>query len=331
MPDAKPVILLSHEMLLPMQPLLEPAYVVARLWEHKDRLAFLDGVGRKVQAVVHAGEFRLEPDLLAEMPRLGLIACVSVGYDGVDVPWCRAHGVAVTHAPSLNADDVADHAVGSLIAVWRGLVEGDRRVRDGRWEGHERLNARRSLGRKKAGVVGLGGIGEAVARRLEVFGLQVAWWGPRPKPDARWPRASSLLDLAKDSDVLVVACRAEAANRGLIDRAVIEALGPRGCLVNVARGSVVDEDALIAALKDGRLGMAALDVFEKEPTPAARWKDVPNTVLTPHTAGATLESAPQMVAMCLENLRCFFHGEPLASPVGGSAEPRAREAVEEYR
>lgn len=331
MPDAKPTILLSHEMLQPMQPLLDPAYHVVRLWDYPDRLAFVEGVGQSVQAIVHAGEHRLEPGMLAEMSRLGLIACVSVGYDGVDIPWCRAHGIAVTHAPSLNADDVADHAVGALIAVWRGLVEGDHRVRDGRWQARERLGPRRSLTRKRGGIVGLGGIGEATARRLEAFGMQIAWWGPHAKPDARWPRASSLLELARESDVLVVAARADAANHHMINQAVIEALGPRGCLVNVARGSVVDEDALIAALKDGRLGMAALDVFEQEPTPAARWKDVPNTVLTPHTAGATVESAPQMVAMCIENLRCFFHGEPLASPVGGSIEPRSREPIEEYR
>ena len=116
----KPTVLLSHEMLLPLEATLEPAYRVLRLWDYADRLAFVEGDGRHVQAIVHAGEFKLDRDFLAELPRLGLIACVSVGYDGVDVPWCRAHGIAVTHSVGLNADDVADHAVGSLIAVWRG-------------------------------------------------------------------------------------------------------------------------------------------------------------------------------------------------------------------
>ncbi|HEX5776166.1 MAG TPA: 2-hydroxyacid dehydrogenase, partial [Caulobacteraceae bacterium] len=289
-------------------------YRVLRLWDYADRLAFAEGDGRQVQAIVHAGEFRLDPDFLAELPRLGLIACVSVGYDGVDVPWCRAHGIAVTHSVGLNADDVADHAVGALIAVWRRLVEGDRRLRAGRWTHADRMRPRPSLGGKTVGIVGLGHIGEAVARRVEALRMTVSWWGPTPK-ETRWPRAESLMALARDSDVLVVCCRADASNRHLISAQVIEALGPRGCLVNVARGSLVDEDALIAALKSGTLGMAALDVYETEPTPAARWKDVPNTVLTPHMAGGTLESIPLMVAQTLENLRRFFHGEPLATPV----------------
>lgn len=310
----QPVVLISHEMLLPLQAALEPAYRVLRLWEYADQLVFLEGPGREVQAIVHAGEVKLSRDLLAEMPRLGLIACVSVGYDGVDAHWCRAHGIAVTHSQGLNADDVADHAVGSFLAAWRGIVAGDRIVRENRWTPAERMRPRPGLMGRTAGIVGLGHIGEAVARRVESFGMTVSWWGPNPK-DSRWPRAQSLLALARDSDALFVCCRGDAANRHLISRAVIEALGPRGCLVNVARGSVVEEDALIAALKDGRLGMAALDVFETEPTPAARWADVPNTVLTPHTAGGTLESIPRMVGQTLENLKRFFNEEPLLSPV----------------
>jgi len=313
----KPVLLISHEMLLPLQAALEPTYRVLRLWEHPDRLVFLEGPGREVSAIVHAGEVRLPVDFLSEMPRLGLIACVSVGYDGVDVPWCRAHGIAVTHSQGLNAEDVADHAVGAFLAAWRGIVIGDRMVREGRWTPAERMRPRPGLSGRKAGIVGLGRIGAAVARRLEPFGMTVGWWGPNDKAQARWPRAESLLALAADSDVLFVCCRADAANRGLISAAVIEALGRRGCLVNVARGSVVDETALLAALRDGRLGMAALDVFETEPTPPEPWRDLSNVVLTPHTAGGTLESIPRMVAQTLENLRRYFHEEPLLSPVGG--------------
>jgi lactate dehydrogenase-like 2-hydroxyacid dehydrogenase len=304
----KPTVLLSHEMLAPLQGALEGQYEVLRRWEEPDV--------SDVRAVVHAGEFRLEPEFLASMPKLGLIACVSVGYDGVPVDWCGEHGIAVTHSVGLNAEDVADVALGLLIGAWRGIVEGDRRLREGRWTHADRMRPRRSLGGKKAGVVGLGHIGEAVARRLEAVGMDVSWWGPRPKA-ARWPRADSLLALARQSDVLVVACLANAGNRHLISREVIEALGPQGCLVNVARGSLVDEDALIVALKDGRLGMAALDVYETEPTPPERWADVPNTVLTPHMAGGTIESIPQMVGQTLENLRRFFAGEPLATPVQG--------------
>ncbi len=309
-----PVLLLSHEMLAPMQAALGPSYRVLRLWDHPDRLTFLEGPGREVRAIVHAGEIKLGVDFLSEMPRLGLIACVSVGYDGVDVPWCRSHGIAVTHSQGLNAEDVADHAVGSFLAAWRGIVVGDRTIREGRWTHADRMRPRPGLKGRKAGIVGLGHIGQAIARRVEPFGLVVSWWGPNEK-ESHWPKAASLLALARDSDALFVACRGDAANHHLISKPVIEAVGPRGCIVNVARGSVVDEDALIAALKAGDLGMAALDVFEQEPTPAVRWADVPNTVLTPHTAGGTLESIPKMVGQTLENLRRYFNEEPLLSPV----------------
>ncbi|WP_425995987.1 2-hydroxyacid dehydrogenase [Caulobacter sp. DWR1-3-2b1] len=312
----KPDVLLSHEMLMPLQPLLESAYTVHRLWDYPDHLAFLDGPGRGVRAIVHAGEMSLARDMLSEMPRLGLIACVSVGYDGVDVPWCKAHSISVTHSTGLNAGDVADHAVGLMLAAWRGIVEGDHRLRAGRWTHAERMSPRHGLRGRKVGIVGLGHIGEAVARRVEAFEMKVAWWAPRAKETER-PRAESLLALARDSDVLVVCARPDAFNRHMISKAVIEALGPQGLLVNVARGSLVDEDALIEALKAGTLGMAALDVFEQEPAKPARWVDVPHTVLTPHTAGATLDSIPAMVNLTLENLRCYFNGEPLASPVGG--------------
>lgn len=310
----KPHVLLSHEMLLPLQPLLESAYQVHRLWDHPDRMAFLEGAGRKVRAIVHAGEMALSRDMLSEMPQLGLIACVSAGYDGVDVPWCKAHGVAVTHSTGLNASDVADHTVGLVLAAWRGIVEGDQRLRSGHWTHVERMAPRHGLRGRKAGIVGLGYIGEAVARRLEAFEMKVAWWGPRFK-ETDYPRADTLMALARDSDILVVCARPDAGNRHMINKAVIEAVGAHGLIVNVARGSLIDEDALIEALKAGTLGMAALDVFDHEPTPPARWKDVPHTVLTPHTAGATLDSIPAMVNLTLENLRRYFHGEPLATPV----------------
>jgi lactate dehydrogenase-like 2-hydroxyacid dehydrogenase len=304
-----PFVLISHPMLAPVQkPLEAQGWRVGRRWE-------LDEADKAhVRAIVHAGEVPLEPEFLSTLPALGLIACVSVGYDGVDAAWCRAHDIEVTHADGLNAEDVADHAVGLIVASWRDIVAGDRMVRDGRWTQAERLGPRPGLRGRKVGVVGLGHIGEAVAVRAEAFGMTVAWWGPRPKP-APWPRAESLLDLARDSDILVVACRADAANRRMISREVIDAVGPRGLIVNVARGSIIDEDALIAALRDGRLGRAALDVFETEPTPAARWADVPGVVLTPHSAGGTIDSIPRMVGQAVDNVRRHLAGEPLASPV----------------
>ena len=307
---AKPLVLISHQMLSPVQQALEAAgYEVARRWE------LAPGQAERVRAIVHAGEIPLSHDFLESLPQLGLIANVSVGYDGVDVPWCRARGIEVTHAKGLNADDVADHAIGLLIAGWRNIVAGDAVVRAGGWRDDPRVGNRPGLRGRKLGVMGLGAIGEAVAVRGAAMGMEILWWGPREKPEAAWPRAESLVALAQASDILVVACRADESNRKAVNREVLDALGGRGMLVNVARGSIVDEDALIAALKEGRLGRAALDVFEVEPTPAARWADVPNTVLTPHSAGGTVDSIPRMVRQALENVRRFAAGEPVMSAV----------------
>jgi lactate dehydrogenase-like 2-hydroxyacid dehydrogenase len=307
---ARPLVLISHQMLSPVQQALEAAgYLVARRWELEP------GQAEQVTAIVHAGEIPLSHDFLQSLPKLGLIANVSVGYDGVDVPWCRARGIEVSHAKGLNADDVADHAIGLLIAGWRNIVAGDAVVRGGGWRDDPRVGNRPGLRGRKLGVMGLGAIGEAVAVRGVAMGMEIAWWGPREKPDAPWSRAESLVQLAQASDILVVACRADESNRKAVNREVLDALGSRGMVVNVARGSVIDEDALIAALKEGRLGRAALDVFEAEPTPASRWADVPNTVLTPHSAGGTVDSIPRMVGQALENVRLFVAGQPVMSPV----------------
>jgi lactate dehydrogenase-like 2-hydroxyacid dehydrogenase len=232
----------------------------------------------------------------------------------VDVAWARARGLQVSHSPGVNHEDVADHAMGLILVAWRKILAGDAQLRAGAWKPTEKLITP-TLGGRRLGIVGLGGIGAALARRAEAFGLEITWWGPREKPDAPWPRRPDLTALAAASDILAVTCRANDETRGLITRAVLDVLGPDGLLVNVSRGQVVDEGALIDALKDGRLGMAALDVFHKEPTPPDRWEDVPNTVLTPHTGGATAAAVPKMIALTLENLRRYFAGEPLANPV----------------
>jgi lactate dehydrogenase-like 2-hydroxyacid dehydrogenase len=309
-----PLVLLSDPVLAPMAPILSPNYRVRRLWE-EDRAALLAEAGDEIAAILHAGDVILQPAFIDALPKLGLIACVSAGYDGVDVAHARARGVEVSHAPGLNAADAADHALGLIIAAWRGIVEGDALVRSGAWgRGQERAPCG-SLTDKTVGIVGLGAIGEGVARRSTAFGMQPIWCGPRDKPDAAWPRAKSVLALAEASDILVIAARAEPANRGLIDAGVLNALGPRGLLVNVARGSLVDEDALIDALKTGRLGMAALDVFEREPTPGERWAGVPNVIFTPHSAGKAAETLMKLVVLTLENLRRHFAGEPVLHPV----------------
>lgn len=305
-----PTVLLSHPMLTIMEPALEAeGWRVARAWELTDLQR------AEVRAMTHAGDIPLTHAFLEALPNLGLIAVVGAGYDGVDVAWCRARGIEVTNAAGLNAADVADHAIGLMLAGWRGVVAGDRLIREGGWRDNRAAAPTFSLVGRRFGIVGLGAIGTACARRAAAFDLDVAWWGPRPKPQAPWPRMAGLLQLAAWSDILVVASAANARNRGMISREVIEAVGPDGMIVNVARGSVVDEDALIAALKAGRLGHAGLDVFADEPTPRLRWTDVPNVVLTPHSAGKTRDTSPRLIALAVENLRLFFAGRPVATPV----------------
>ncbi len=307
----KPVVLVMQPHLEAIAALLEQDYTVLRAWTEP-----LAEAEAGVQAVVVAGEFPLDKTRLTAMPALRLIACFTSGYDGIDVVWAPGRGLEVTHAPGVNHEDVADHAIGLILASRRRIVDGDRQVRDGGWSPAGRLITP-SLKGARLGLVGLGRIGEAVARRAEPMGMQIGWWGPRPKPHVVWPRHESLLELACWSDILVVGSRAEEANRGLVSAEVMAALGPRGLLVNVARGQLVDENALISALKSGALGAAALDVYAQEPTPAARWADVPNTVLTPHTAGATREGVMGMRDLLLANLAAVLGGAPPVTPVEG--------------
>ncbi len=303
-----PTVLLAHRHLSFLIPRLSRDYRVLIGWEG---WTFEPD---EVEAVVVAGEVPLDDALLRRLVNLKLIACFTVGYDGIDVASARKRGVQVSHAVGVNDEDVADHAIGLLISHRRAIVSGDRLVRHGGWDsGPKRLT--RSLTGSTIGIVGMGRIGMAVARRADAMAVSVRWWGPNPKPEAPWPRSTSLILLAAASDVLVVAAAATPDNVAMIDAEVLNALGPDGLLINVARGSLVDEEALIEALRHGHLGGAGLDVFSTEPTPADRWQDVPNLVVTPHSAGATHRAVELMTDQLLGNLSALFAGEPLHTPV----------------
>lgn len=309
MSGERPVLIVGQPLLAPLLPLLQPFYDAVPLWEESAAARLADA-----RALIWAGEFPLAVQLLDAMPRLGLIACFTVGYDGVDLDLARERGIAVTHGGEANAEDVADHALGLILAHRRWIVEGNRQLRAGQWTAGSKTRTR-SLAGARLGIVGMGHIGTALARRAEVMRMRIGWWGPRDKPQLVWPRSASLLALAQDSDILVLTARASDENYHMISAAVMDALGRDGLLVNVARGQLVDEEALIVALRESRLGGAALDVFESEPTSAERWADVPNCVLTPHTGGATHEAVAQMAQMLLANLAAYFSGKPLLSPL----------------
>lgn len=304
----RPAVLVMQPMLAPLCPFLETQYDVYRLWEGPPPEA-----ATAIRAIVTAGENPLDKPFIEQLTNLELISCFTVGYDGIDVPWCRERGLKLSHSPGANAEDVADLALGLIIASRRNMVLGHQSVLDGSWDLANR-NITGSVQAQKIGIVGLGAIGQAVAKRAEAFNLEVHWWGPNGK-EAQWPRAESLLALARDTDILVVACRAQDSNRGLIDAEIMKAIGPHGLLVNVSRGSLVNEDHLVEALRKGDLGAAALDVYATEPTPPEQWADVPNLTLSPHAGGATTHAVQRMLMMTMQNLAAHFAGEELVTPI----------------
>lgn len=258
-----------------------------------------------VRLVVTGGQLGCDNDLIRALPSLRLIAINGVGYDKVDVGFANGRGADVSTTPDVLTDDVADLAVGLVIGLLRGLPAADRFVRDGRWPGWAFPLGRKVSGRR-FGVVGLGRIGQAIAHRLSVFG-DVAYHG-RTAKDVPYRFEPELAALARASDILILACAATDATHNLIDADILTALGADGYLVNVARGSVVDEAALIKALDSGRIAGAALDVFVDEPVVPAALIDNDKTHLTPHIASATVETRIAMADLVLANVDALLAG-----------------------
>lgn len=247
----------------------------------------------------------------AQFPNLEIVSCFSSGVDGIDTKAAAARGVAITHAPDVLAEPVADIALALALDVMRGVTAGDRYVRAGRW-GHEgNMPLTTGLGGKTAGIVGLGRIGKAVVRRLVACGMNIAYHGRKPQPDSTHAYYKDVLDLALASDLLILSCPGTPETQGMITADVLRALGPKGFIVNVARGSVIDEAALIDALKSGALGGAGLDVTIGEPNPNPALTSLNNVVVLPHIGGAAAETRFAMYDVMIANLKCFFAGEPL--------------------
>ena len=282
--------------------------------DHLYDLRYAPGPG--IRAVLCAGGAGIDAATMDAMPDLGLIAIAGVGYDKVDVDHARARGIFVTNTPDVLTDDVADLAIGLMLSVARQLPAHDLYVRRGRWaEGGPPPLARRASGRR-IGIVGLGRIGQAIAARARPFASQIGYFSRQPKPDAGdYLYFDDVAGLAGWADILIVAVSGGRATVGLVDRHVIEALGRDGTLINVARGSVVDEPELVAALQDGRLGSAGLDVFAHEPHVPEALRALDNVVLSPHQGSATQETRKAMADLALGNLAAFFAGKPLLTPI----------------
>jgi len=310
----KPEILVASQMPAPTMRALEENFTLHKLYEAEDQAAFLAGIKDKVRAIATSGGKGASAALMDAVPKTEIIANFGVGYDAVDVPAAKARNIPVTNTPDVLTDDVADLALALLLDAARRVSESDRFVRAGKWlKGNHPLG--QALAGKKLGIVGLGRIGAAIATRAEAFKLQVSWYGPRPKPDAKWPHVPKLVDLAREVDFLCVICPLTPETRHLVTREVIEALGPEGTLINVARGPVVDEAALVDCLKAGKLGHAALDVFEDEPRVPEALFALDNTVLLPHVGSATHETRAAMGQLVVDNLVAHFAGKPLLTRV----------------
>ena len=266
------------------------------------------------RALVANGESVVSETLIAALPELELIAVFGVGYDGVDVAAAGARGIHVTHTPDVLTDDVADLAIGLLIATARQLNRADRHVREGLWPSGAYPLTRKVSG-SRLGIVGLGRIGAAVAHRAAAFGMEIAYHNRRRRADVPYRYAATLLELASSVDFLIVCAQGGALTRHLINAEVIEALGPSGILINVGRGSIVDEAAVAVALRDGKLAGAGLDVFEREPHVLPALLECPTAVLTPHVGSATASTRTAMADLVLANLEAHFAGKPLVTPI----------------
>jgi hydroxypyruvate reductase len=274
-----------------------------------DKAAFLRGCAASIRGLVQGGGTVTPPTLLDALPALEIISVFGVGYDGVPVEYCRKRGIKVTNTPDVLTDDVADIAVSLVLMTGRGLGAAERYVRAGEW-GKRGFPLTTKLGGRTAGILGLGRIGKAIAQRLSAMGMQIAYTGRKPQ-DVPYRYVAGLKTLAAESDFLIVACPGGAETRNIVNFEVLEALGRKGTLVNIARGSIVDEPALVAALANRMIKGAGLDVFADEPNVPAPLLAMDNVVLLPHVGSATRETRQAMGDLCKANLDAWFAGKPL--------------------
>ncbi len=288
---------------------------------HLDDVQAFTKLAPKITGVAASGESKVPGTLIEQMPQLKVISVFGVGYDGVDVTAAARQGVGVSHTPDVLTDDVADLAMGLLLAVGRGIARADQHVRQGKWPTAGMSLATKVTG-AKLGIVGLGRIGKAIAKRASAFDMSIAYTARTEKKDSDFTFYANAVDLAKHVDFLVVITPGGEGTKHLINAQVLEALGSKGFLINVARGSVVDQDALVQALQAGTIAGAGLDVFANEPhVPEALWH-MPQVVLTPHIASATVETRHAMANLAFENMKAGLSGAALLTPV-----PEMRKAI----
>jgi lactate dehydrogenase-like 2-hydroxyacid dehydrogenase len=278
-----------------------------------ERDALLAKLGPNLRFLQTTGSHGADAKLINALPKLEIIACMGVGVDAVDLALAKKKGIAVTNTPDVLNDDVADLAIALMLMTARRLALSDRYVRDGRWLKGGQPLAMKASG-KKLGILGLGRIGKAIAKRAAAFDMDISYFGRKKQDDVTYRYYPDLVQMARDVDFLVVICPGGAETKGIVNKQVIEALGPKGILVNVARGSVVDEPALVKALQEGKLGGAGLDVFADEPNAPKELFGMDQVVLAPHVGSATTETRTAMNDLVVANLRAHLKGQKLVTP-----------------
>lgn len=293
---------------------LEKRFNLLRLWTAPEKSGFLATHRNSIRAVVGNSKAGTDAQLIEALPKLEIVSSCSVGLDKIDLGKRKEKAIRVTYTPHVLNDDVADLAIGLMLAVLRRLCDCDRYVRNGRWnKGNYRLTTKFSG--KSIGIIGLGRIGMAIAKRAEAFSCTISYHSRSQKSDVNYKYYPGVVALASNCQILVVACALTEETRHIVNREVMDALGPEGILINIGRGAHVDEPELVSALLEGRLGGAGLDVFEHEPNVPEKLFLLENVVLVPHIGSATVETRSDMADLVVQNLEAHFLNKPLLTPV----------------
>ncbi|UEM05053.1 2-hydroxyacid dehydrogenase [Skermanella rosea] len=322
---ARPEILQIAPMMPVVADQIDRLFTVHRLWEVADRDAFLAEHGPRIRGIAAGGHAPLNEQLMGRLPALEIVSAFGVGYDQIDAKWAGGNGVVVTNTPDVLTDEVADLTIGLLISTVRRIPEAERHLRDGKWpSGAFPLTA--SLRGRKVGILGLGRIGKAIAKRLEAFGLPISYHGRTRQDGVDYAYVADAVDLARQVDVLISVIPGGASTERMVGREIFEALGPDGIFVNVGRGTVVDEAALIEALRSRAILAAGLDVYADEPNVPAELIAMENTVLLPHVASGTVHTRNAMGQLVVDNLVSWFDGRGALTPVAETREVAAKKS-----
>ncbi len=314
--DLKSIPVLISAPVMPMiEDGIDKAFTLHKLWEKPDPDAFIKQHAASIRAIAGGNKKRMDGDYLRQFPKLEFIANFGVGYDGVDAAWCGQNGILVSNTPGVLSNEVADLAVGLLLATLRQIPQSDAYLRRGDWLSKGNMPLTTTLRDRKVGIVALGRIGKAIAQRLEAFGVEIVYHGRTKQDDAPYRYFADLKDMATYADVLLSVAPGGASTHHIINADVLAALGSDGIVINVGRGTVIDEAAMIKALQNGTILSAGLDVFEDEPRVPQALIDIPHVVLLPHIASASHHTRKLMAQLVVDNLISWFSGKGPVTPV----------------